>query len=125
MPSVLTYVAGARMAAHHGELAQARRQVSRAVAVYVSSPTAFAWLGAQAAIALGRLQLTLHDADGARRRADEASHQLARLVSEGTLREQLDQLRSSLSGFGDEPRAGPTMPPSAAELRVLALSRRI
>jgi LuxR family maltose regulon positive regulatory protein len=71
------------------------------------------------ALVLGRIFLDLGDYAAGRFRAGEARRDLARLLSEGTLREQLQQLSADLDEEGGQPRVPSAMALSAAEMRVL------
>jgi LuxR family maltose regulon positive regulatory protein len=122
LSSIATYLARARVAVHNGDNAEARRQVGRALRLYVSpSPAAFPWFAAQAALALGRILLDLDDHPAARLKLAEAGRYLNRLLTEGVLREQHRRLAADLARHGGRPRVPSAMTLTAAELRVLDL----
>jgi LuxR family maltose regulon positive regulatory protein len=117
-PSVLTHVVAAWTAVHRGDREVALAHADEALRLDRTAPITVAWSAAQASIALARVLALLGDTERARSRLEAARRQLARLVSEGTLREQLDSVHKSLFVLGGEPSlAVPTVSP--AELRVL------
>ncbi len=85
------------------------------------SPAAFPWLSAQVAITLGHTFLDLGDFAAARYRAEEARGHLTRLLTEGTLRDQLRRLSAGLARDGGHVRVPSAMALSTAEMRVLQL----
>jgi LuxR family maltose regulon positive regulatory protein len=120
--SALAFVAAARLAARKDDQREAQRYAGRALRLYASpSPAAFPWLSAQLAITLGRTFLDLGDLTAARHWAEEARGQLTRLLSEGTLRDQLRQLSAELARGGGHVRVPSAMALSEAEMRVLRL----
>jgi LuxR family maltose regulon positive regulatory protein len=122
LSSLTSYVARARVAAHNGDVAQARRHVGRALRLYASpSPVAFPWLAAQTAIVLGRILLDLDDHPAARLKLTEAGRHLNRLLTEGVLREEHRRLAADLARHGGQPRVPSAMTLTAAEMRVLEL----
>jgi LuxR family maltose regulon positive regulatory protein len=122
LPSVLTYVARARVAAHRGDGDAARRSAGNALRLYsVPSPAAFPWLGTQVAVALGRVFLDLDDLAAARVRAEEARRYLTRLLTEGVLRDQQRRLAADIGRRGGRVRVPSAMTLSTAETRVLHL----
>jgi LuxR family maltose regulon positive regulatory protein len=122
LSSIASYLARARVAVHHGDVAQARHLVGRALRLYVSpSPVAFPWFAAQAALVLGRILLELDDHPAARLKLAEAGRDLNRLLTEGVLRDQHRRLAADLARHGGLPRAPSAMTLTAAELRVLEL----
>jgi LuxR family maltose regulon positive regulatory protein len=122
MPTMLAYTARARVAVHHGRADLARRLVAVAMTYYVRpASAAFPWLAAQVALTLGRVLLDLGDVDAARLKVDEASRHLARLLTEGVLREQQRALAAELADHGSQPGLPNPMGLTEAELRVLQL----
>jgi LuxR family transcriptional regulator, maltose regulon positive regulatory protein len=120
--SILGYAAKARVAAHRGDRAAARRHVGMALRLYASpTPAAFPWLSAEVAITLGHTFLDLGDIAAARFRAQEAGEHLARLLSEGVLRARLDVLRAAIGRAGGQAPDPSAMALSTAEMRVLQL----
>ena len=120
--SILGFVAAARVAACRGEEKVARRHVGQAVRLCASrSPVAFPWLSVQVSIALGQVFLDLGDFAAARFRAEEARRDLARLLTEGVLRDQLRGLSMALSRNSGHRRVPSAMALTTAEMRVLQL----
>jgi LuxR family transcriptional regulator, maltose regulon positive regulatory protein len=120
--SILGYLAAARVAAHQGNQVAARRHAGTVLRMYATpSPAAVPWLSAQVAIALAEIFLELGDFAAARFRADEARGHLARLLTEGTLRQQLRRVSAGLSREGGHVRVPSAMALSNAEMRVLQL----
>jgi LuxR family maltose regulon positive regulatory protein len=116
--SVPVHVARAAVALHRGDLPTARREVERALLLYaMPSLAAFPWLGAQMAIALGRLLLQLNDETAAETRALEAQRYLARLPTEGVLRGQYRRFAADLDHRAQVHSSMLTM----AEMRILDL----
>ena len=77
------------------------------------------WLATQTAILLGRILLDLGDRPGARLKVAEAGRQLNRLLTEGVLRRQHEQLADLARRGG---RSGvPSAMTYAAEMRVMDL----
>jgi len=121
--SILGYVAAARVAAHQGNPVAARRHAGTVLRMNTtSSPAAIPWLSAQVAIALAETFIELGDFAAARLRAEEAGRQLAGLLTEGTLRQQLSRVLTRLAGEGDgHVRVPSPMALTRAEMRVLQL----
>jgi LuxR family maltose regulon positive regulatory protein len=120
--TILSHTAAARVAAHRGDEARARRQVAAALRLYATpSPAAFPWMSAQVTINLGHVFLDLGDLAAARFRAREARSHLSRLPTEGVLRHQLSGLSVRLTAAGGDLPATSAMALSAAEMRVLQL----
>jgi LuxR family transcriptional regulator, maltose regulon positive regulatory protein len=122
LSSIVAYLAHARVAVHHGDVAAARHHVGRALRLYVSpSPAALPWLAAQTAIVLGRILLDLDDHPAARLKLAEAGRHLNRLLTEGVLRDQYRRLAADLARHGGRRRVPSAMTLTAAEMRVLDL----
>jgi LuxR family transcriptional regulator, maltose regulon positive regulatory protein len=120
--SILGYVAAARVAAHQGHQAAARRHAGTVLRMYTSpSPAAIPWLSAQVAIALAEIFLELGDVAAARLRAEQAEGHLARLLTEGTLRQQLRRVLAGLAHDRGHVRVPSAMTLTTAETRVLQL----
>jgi LuxR family transcriptional regulator, maltose regulon positive regulatory protein len=120
--SILGYAAAARVAVHQGDEKAARRHVGLALRLYATpSPAAFPWISGQIAITLGKIFLDLGDFAAARYREEEARGHLARLHSDGVLRDQLRRLSAGLARHGGPARVPSAMALSAAEMRVLQL----
>ncbi len=120
--SILGFAAAARVAVHRGEPNRARRHLGRAVRLCASRPPdAIPWLSVQVSLTLGRIFLDLGDFAAARFRAEEARRDLARLLTEGVLRDQLRGLSLALSRGGGHRRVPSAMALTTAEMRVLQL----
>jgi LuxR family maltose regulon positive regulatory protein len=120
--SILGYLAAARVAAHQGNQVAARRHVGTVLRMNTTlSPAAIPWLSAQVAIVLAEIFLELGDVAAARFRAEEAGRHLAWMLTEGTLRRQLDPVLAGLAGEGGHVRVPSAMALSRAEMRVLQL----
>jgi LuxR family maltose regulon positive regulatory protein len=120
--SILGFVAAARVAAHQGNQAAARRHAGTVLRMYTTpSPAAIPWLSAQVAIALAETFLDLGDYTAARARTEEARGHLTGLLTEGVLREQLGRVSAGLSRQGGHVRVPSAMALSTAEMRVLQL----
>jgi LuxR family maltose regulon positive regulatory protein len=120
--SIVSYTAAARVAAHQRDRQAARRHVGTALRLYTApSPAAFPWLSAQVALTLGQIFLDLGDFVAARHWAEEARGHLTRLLTEGTLRDQLRRLSADLARQGGHVRVPSPMALSPAEMRVLQL----
>ena len=85
------------------------------------SPAAFPWLAAHTALTLGYIFFDLGDLAAARYRVEEAHRHLARLRTDGILRDRLDGLSARLSRAGGHGRVTSAMTLSRAEMRVLQL----
>jgi len=120
--SIMSYTAAARVAAHQRDRQTARSHVGMALRLYTApSPAAFPWLSAQVALTLGQTFLDLGDFVAARHWAEEARGHLTRLLTEGTLRDQLRRLSAGLARQGGHVRVPSPMALSPAEMRVLQL----
>jgi LuxR family transcriptional regulator, maltose regulon positive regulatory protein len=117
---LLTYVAGGRIAAHKGDDVTARHDVANALRLYTRpSPAAFSWLAVQADVGLGRVLLDLGERADAGLRAFEGRRHLARLLTEGVLRDELRQLAADIAERDRQGRMFGGITLTAAELRVL------
>ena len=120
--SILGFVAAARVAAHQGNQATARRHAGTALRMYATHPpAAIPWLSAQVAITLAETFLDLGDVAAARLRAEEAQRHLAGLLTEGVLREQLRRVSAGLARKEGHLRVPSAMALTTAEMRVLQL----
>ena len=105
-----------------GRRPEARRQLGTAVRTYLQfPPTAFPWLAVQAALVLGEVALELDDIAAARTRIEDARRHLARLLTEGVLRDRLQALSQAVARAGGRNVVPSAMALSAAEERVLRL----
>jgi LuxR family maltose regulon positive regulatory protein len=115
-------VAQARVAAHRHDGQSARDSVAEALRLGVEAPpVAFPWLGAQLAIALGRILLDLDDYPTALDQMAQARRHLARLPTEGVLGRQMQRLARDLARYGDHLPNPQSMSLTTAEMRVLQL----
>ena len=120
--AMMTHAVCAWTAARRGDQMAARLHVGAAQRLGADpSPVAFAWFGAQVAVALGRVALELGDPVAARLRVDEARQHLSHLLTEGTLRAQVEDLSDRLAREGGRARLPSAMALTAAEVRVLQL----
>jgi LuxR family maltose regulon positive regulatory protein len=120
--SILGFAAAARVSAHRAEEKAARRHVGQAMRLCASRPpVAFPWLSVQVSLTLGQVFLDLGEFASARSRAEEARRDLARLLTEGVLRDQVRGLSEALSREGGHRRVPSTMELTTAEMRVLQL----
>jgi LuxR family transcriptional regulator, maltose regulon positive regulatory protein len=122
MPSLMTYAAQARVAAHQGDADGAREALGHATRLSAQSPAAFPWMAAQSAMAMARTLLDLEDPVAARLQVQHARRYLARRRLGGVLPGQLAELErfvATLLPSGSGWRTGPALSP--AELRVLML----
>jgi LuxR family maltose regulon positive regulatory protein len=120
--AMLTYAVCAWVAARRSDVEAARRLAGAAQRLGADpSPAAFPWLGAQVAVVLGRVSLELGDPVAARMRVDEARQYLSRLLTDGILRTQVQDLAEQLSRHDGRVLAATAMSLTAAEVRVLQL----
>jgi LuxR family maltose regulon positive regulatory protein len=119
---VLPHAAAAWSAAREGHEAAARRHVVIAQRLGADGSCAgFPWYAAQVSIVLGRVALQLGEPLDARARLEEARQHLGHLLTQGILREQVDELADLLARTANGVGApGPTAL-TAAEVRVLHL----
>jgi LuxR family maltose regulon positive regulatory protein len=119
---VLPHAAAAWSAARRGQEATARRHAGIAQRLGADGSSAgFPWYAAQVSIVLARVALELGEALDARARLEEARQHLGHLLTQGVLREQVDELADLLAQTGSGVGApGPTAL-TAAEVRVLQL----
>jgi LuxR family maltose regulon positive regulatory protein len=120
LTSLPVYVASATVALHEGNARVAGIDTAVAMRLYRRpSPAAFPWLGAQMAIRLGGLLLSLGDHSGARLRATEAGRQLSLLDSSTPLQDQHRKLLADLDRGNAATGNGTVL--TGAELRLLPL----
>ena len=118
----LTLLARARVDLHERQPSSARRALGAAVRRYLDLPTTgFPWLAAQAALVLGELALELDDVAAAQTRVQDTRRHLARLPTEGVLRDRLRKLSAGIARVGGQRTVPSPMALSAAEQRVLRL----
>ncbi len=122
MMSALTYLVAAKSHLRAGRQAEARHQLGTAVRLYLRlPPTSFPWYAVQVALVLGEVSLQLDDVTAARARIEDARRHLARLLTEGILRDRLQALSAAVARAGGRRSAPSAMALSAAEARVLRL----
>jgi LuxR family maltose regulon positive regulatory protein len=120
--SILGYVAAARVAAHQGNEVAARRYAGTALRMNTTFlPAVIPWLSTQVAIALAETFLELGDLVAARLQAEEAGRQLDGLLTEGTLRQQLNRLLARFVNDGGHLPVPSMLALTRAEMRVLQL----
>ena len=86
-----------------------------------ASPEAVPWYAAQVSIVLGRAALEAGEPLAARARIEEAQQSLGHLVTEGVLRDELEELADLVAGARSTPWMPSSMALTAAEVRVLQL----
>jgi LuxR family maltose regulon positive regulatory protein len=116
----LVCAARARVAAHHGDVAAARRQLAHAQRLRPALTYAIPHVAVQALVELTRVQLSLADIAGARTLMREIDELLARRPDLGTLVGEAQALRDRLTAERVQPTPGASSL-TAAELRVLPL----
>ena len=124
--SMLCYAASARVAAHQPDRESAMINVNSAIRLSGGGrrPPALYWLTTQVDIVLGQVFLELNDVAAARLKVREARSALARLATQGTLRERLERLADEVARHGgpaDEGTTETVITLTHAELRVLEL----
>jgi LuxR family maltose regulon positive regulatory protein len=119
---VLPHAAAAWSAARKGHEATARQHVAIAQRLAADASSAgFPWYAAQVSIVLGRVAVELGEPLDARARLEDARQHLGHLLTQGILRDQVDELADLLARTGSGVGApGPTAL-TAAEVRVLQL----
>ena len=122
MTSVLTHLVAAQAHLRAGRRDEARRRLGTAIRIHLAVPaTALPWLAAQTALVLGEVSLQLGDVPAARTRIEDARRHLARLLTEGVLRDRLNALSASVARAGGRSAVPSAMALSSAEERVLRL----
>lgn len=115
---VLALAVCARHELRHGNLVQARSDLAEAHAVAERLTDALPWYSVQALLELARLDLTMRDADGARRSLAAAGTILRRRPELGPLGAGFETLRAEAESVA-EPRDRRAGAMTAAELRLL------
>ena len=119
---MLTYAAAAWSAARAGDLRAVRRYVAAVQRIGAdASPEAVPWYAAQVSIVLGRAALEAGEPLAARARIEEARQYLGHLVTEGVLRDELEELADLVAGTRSTAWMPSSMALTAAEVRVLQL----
>ena len=104
LPSLATYAVAARIAIHHGDLAQARQELVRAQLVRPLATYAAPWVAVGALLELARAYLAIADPAGARNVLSEADAIVRRRPALGTLNASLEEIRRDPAGGVDHPR---------------------
>jgi LuxR family maltose regulon positive regulatory protein len=117
--SALTYAASARSAVQRNDWVRARTDVERTLHLLPMLTSALPWLAVQVRLELARVRLELSEHDAASAVLAEAEELLASGLDLGTLRSQVEELRTELAKGSrpDEPWEQLTR----AELRLLPL----
>jgi LuxR family maltose regulon positive regulatory protein len=122
MPTLLCYLAGARLALHRGDVPRTRAEMQAAVALYETpSSAAFPWLTVQAAVLLGRLYLELGDLSAATHMLADARRHVVTLPDAGVLPGWIDQLAGAVEDASARSKTKESTTLTAAELGVLRL----
>ena len=122
MMSVLTHLVTAQAHLRAQRRTAAQHELGTAVRIYLAVPaTAFPWLATQTALVLGEVSLQVDDVAAARTRIEDARRQLARLLTEGVLRDRLDALSGAVARARARRAVPSAMALSSAEERVLRL----
>jgi LuxR family maltose regulon positive regulatory protein len=119
--AALVYAVGARLALHRRDRESAREDLTRAIRLRPALTHAIPWFAVQVRLELIRTQIALSDPAGARVLLREIGDILQRRPDLGSLVEQADEARRSVSAL-----PGGTTGPSAltqAELRLLPYLR--
>ncbi len=124
--AMLTYAVAAWSAARAGDLPAVRRHVAAVQRIGAgagagASPEAVPWYAAQVSIVLGRAALEAGEPLAARAQIEEAQQSLGHLVTEGVLRDELEELADLVAGTRSTPWIPSSMALTAAEVRVLQL----
>jgi LuxR family maltose regulon positive regulatory protein len=120
--AMLTYAAAAWSAARAGDVATVRRYVGAVQRIGAhASPEAVPWYAAHVSIVLGWAALEVGEPLAARARIEEAQQYLGHLVTEGVLREELEELAGLVARTRSTPWLPTSMALTAAEVRVLQL----
>ena len=118
--SALVYAWAARIAAHRGDVAQARQHVSQAARLRPLLTYVLPVVSAQALLELGRAYLALGDPSGARAVLRQAQDIFHRRPALGVLPEQAAELRARLGTITTRGTVGASSL-TTAELRLLPL----
>jgi LuxR family maltose regulon positive regulatory protein len=120
--AMLTYAAAAWSAARAGDVPTVRRYVGAVQRIGAdASPEAVPWYAAHVSIVLGRAALEAGEPLAARARIEEARQYLGHLLTEGVLRDEVEELADLLARTRSTPWVPSSMALTAAEVRVLRL----
>ena len=120
--ALLTFAAAAWSAARAGDVSAARRYVGAVQRIGAdASSEAVPWYAAQVSLVLGRAALEVGEPLAARARIEEARQYLGHLVTEGVLRDELEELADRVAGMRSTAWMPSSMALTAAEVRVLRL----
>jgi len=120
--AMLAYAAAAWSAARANDVPAVRRYVAAVQRIGAdASPEAVPWYAAHVSIVLARAALEVGEPLAARARIEEAQQYLGHLVTEGVLRDELDELTHLVAGMRSGPWVPSSMALTAAEVRVLRL----
>jgi LuxR family maltose regulon positive regulatory protein len=122
MPTLLCYLAGARLALHGRDVDRTRAEMQAAVALYhTPSSAAFPWLTVQAAVLLGRLYLELGDPTAAAHMLADARRHVVTLPDAGVMPVWIEQLAGAVEDASARSKTKEASTLTAAELGVLRL----
>jgi LuxR family maltose regulon positive regulatory protein len=120
--AMLAYAAAAWSAARAGDVPTVRRYVGAVQRIGAdTSPEAVPWYGAHVNIVLARAALEAGDPLAARARIEEARQYLGHLLTEGVLRDEVEELADLLARTRSTSGLPSSMALTAAEVRVLRL----
>jgi LuxR family maltose regulon positive regulatory protein len=120
--ALLTHAAAAWSAARKGDESTMRRHVALAQRIGAdTSPAGLPWYAAQVSIVLGRVALEVGAPLAVRARLEEARQYLGHLLTEGVLRDEIEELVDLLTRTRNTAGLPSSMALTAAEVRVLQL----
>ena len=117
--SALVYARAARVAAHHGDVSQARQHLTQAARLRPLLTYTLPVVSAQALIEMGQAYLTLGDSGGARAVLRQSQDIFEQRPDLGVLPQQAAELRAKLSTTTAGPGGASSL--TTAELRLLPL----
>jgi LuxR family maltose regulon positive regulatory protein len=118
VPCLLAFAEAARLAVHHGDLAEARRQIAQAMRSRPSATYLLPYHAVRLRLQLAKVCLAIAEVVMARQLLREIDDILTRRPALGTLIEEVEELRRALAS-GDGAAATGRSPLTPAELRLL------
>ena len=116
--TLLAFAAAARLAVHRGDLADARRQLTKAMRARPTCTYAIPFIAVRLRLQLAKVSWSLTDHPTARHQIRENDHNLHHRPALGVLVDQVADFRAFISSAEQtEPAGGPPLTP--AELRLL------
>jgi len=119
LPSLLVYIAAARVAIHRGEIARGREELLRAQLIRPLVSYAAPWVAVGSLLDLARAYLAISDPAGARNVVHEAEDIARRRPTLGVLTRELAEMRERLSDATRTLAGSSAL--TAAELRLLPI----